>query len=128
MCDGVERLKLCTCTAEIGEGRPHWELSRLSLVQPSAEEDGTVEHVLSTVVFKDPSLSSQMFLEIINSRDCFDFNYHPLPGDLLTVVLPEDSFCLVCSGESQRWIRDKVSFQNPPKGDVHVRGGFRRYS
>ena len=128
MCDGVERLMLCTCTAEIAEGTPHWELSRLSVVQPSAEKDGEVEIVLGLVLFKDPSLSSQMFLEIINSRDCFDFNYDPLPGDLLTAVLPEDSFCLVFSGESQRWIRDKFSFQNPPKRDVQARGGFRRYS
>jgi hypothetical protein len=105
MCEGTQRLKLCTCSSKIDRTKDHWLLSRKHVVQPFDD----LECVIGVIAMPDdidwPERAKcvswvQAHLEQIPSLDspsCFDFNYEPLDGDQLKIQIGTHKIILTFS-------------------------------
>ena len=88
MCSTSEGFKLCTCSGDIDEDKPHWVLERLK-----TKKNGSKFMVIGT--FDVNYLENlEYVLEQLNNHNPFDFDYEPRNRDLLTLKFEEGEFNL----------------------------------
>ena len=88
MCSTSDGFKLCTCSDEIDENKPHWVLERLKI-----NKKGSKFMVIGT--FDVNYLENlEYVLEQLNNHNPFDFDYEPRNRDLLTLKFEEGEFNL----------------------------------
>ena len=88
MCSTSDGFKLCTCSNEIDENKPHWVLERLK-----TKKNGIKFMVIGT--FDVNYLENlEYVLEQLNNHNPFDFDYEPRNRDLLTLKFEEGEFNL----------------------------------
>ena len=88
MCSTSDGFKLCTCSDEIDENKPHWVLERLK-----TNKNGSKFIVIGT--FDVNYLENlEYVLEQLNNHNPFDFDYKPRNRDLLTLKFEEGEFNL----------------------------------
>ena len=88
MCSTSEGFKLCTCSDEIDENKPHWILERLK-----TKKNGSKFMVIGT--FDVNYLKNlEYVLEQLNNHNPFDFDYKPRNRDLLTLKFKDGEFNL----------------------------------
>jgi len=88
MCSTSDGFKLCTCSGDIDEDKPHWVLERLK-----TKKNGSKFMVIGT--FDVNYLENlEYVLEQLNNHNPFDFDYEPRNRDLLTLKFEEGEFNL----------------------------------
>jgi hypothetical protein len=88
MCSTSDGFKLCTCSDEIDENKPHWILERLK-----TKKNGSKFMVIGT--FDVNYLENlEYVLEQLNNHNPFDFDYEPRNRDLLTLKFEGGEFNL----------------------------------
>ena len=88
MCSTSDGFKLCTCSGDIDENKPHWVLERLKI-----NKNGRKFMVIGT--FDVNYLENlEYVLEQLNNHNPFDFDYKPRNRDLLTLKFEEGEFNL----------------------------------
>ena len=88
MCSTSDGFKLCTCSGDIDEDKPHWVLERLK-----TKKNGIKFMVIGT--FDVNYLENlEYVLEQLNNHNPFDFDYEPRNRDLLTLKFEEGEFNL----------------------------------
>ena len=88
MCSKSDGFKLCTCSDDIDEDKPHWILERLK-----TKKNGSKFMVIGT--FDVNYLENlEYVLEQLNNHNPFDFDYEPRNRDLLTLKFEEGEFNL----------------------------------
>ena len=88
MCSTSDGFKLCTCSGDIDEDKPHWVLERLK-----TKKNGSKFMVIGT--FDVNYLENlEYVLEQLNNHNPFDFDYKPRNRDLLTLKFEEGEFNL----------------------------------
>ena len=88
MCSTSDGFKLCTCSDDIDENKPHWVLERLKI-----NKNGRKFMVIGT--FDVNYLENlEYVLEQLNNHNPFDFDYKPRNRDLLTLKFEEGEFNL----------------------------------
>ena len=88
MCSKSDGFKLCTCSDDIDEDKPHWILERLK-----TKKNGSKFMVIGT--FDVNYLENlEYVLEQLNNHNPFDFDYKPINRDLLTLKFEDGEFNL----------------------------------
>ena len=88
MCSTSDGFKLCTCSGDIDEDKPHWVLERLK-----TKKNGSKFMVIGS--FDVNYLENlEYVLEQLNNHNPFDFDYEPRNRDLLTLKFEEGEFNL----------------------------------
>ena len=88
MCSTSDGFKLCTCSGDIDEDKPHWVLECLK-----TKKNGGKFMVIGT--FDVNYLENlEYVLEQLNNHNPFDFDYEPRNRDLLTLKFEEGEFNL----------------------------------
>jgi NDP-sugar pyrophosphorylase family protein len=88
MCSTSDGFKLCTCSGDIDEDKPHWVLERLK-----TKKNGSKFMVIGT--FDVNYLENlEYVLEQLNNHNPFDFEYKPINRDLLTLKFEDGEFNL----------------------------------
>jgi NDP-sugar pyrophosphorylase family protein len=88
MCSASDGFKLCTCSGDIDEDKPHWVLERLK-----TKKNGSKFMVIGT--FDVNYLENlEYVLEQLNNHNPFDFEYKPINRDLLTLKFEDGEFNL----------------------------------
>lgn len=101
MCTVGDQIKLCTCGDLIDEDKPHWHLARLNVLQPEVESV-RVGLFLSSESFEKQATECWLVAEL-NRTNCFDFNYMPLDGDILTINIEGGAFRFYFSLDRGGW-------------------------
>ena len=82
MCQLEQRLKLCTCAADIDTTQDHWVLERRTVNQKPAYQLNRTMGMFGTDAHID---LMGVMLQQLNEGNCFDFHYEPMIDDRLTI-------------------------------------------
>lgn len=89
MCDIKEGFKLCTCD-EVDEKSTHWKLLRQGEKRSFVIGEPRIDHY-------EELLDYHQINTELNQRNCFDFDYMPLPGDrLILYVKTKEGMIALC--------------------------------
>ena len=114
MCEIFKEYKLCTCSDKIDKTKPYWVLNKGAL--KNKEKDVFIEGTL--IYSKDEinkELKEEKLLEDLNSKNIFDFDYHPLKNDILKMFDGKYTYHFIYSkveSISEWKILDKGPFSN----------------
>ena len=87
MCDLNGKFILCSCSEEVDLSEPHWKLSR------NVSNDGEDIHIdigMMRPLNLIDKIERRKLLRRLNTRNVFDFEYHPKENDVLELNQSED--------------------------------------
>ena len=114
MCDVNGQFKLCTCSEKIDKTKPYWVLNKGT--PKNKDNDILIE---GTLIYSEDEINREItediLLQDLNSKNIFDFDYHPLKNDILKLYDGKYTYHFIYSkveSISEWEIFDKGPFSN----------------
>ena len=99
MCE-IGEFKLCTCSGEIDESKPHWILERLSV------NKNEIEQVTIGMYRHEYMINLGFVIDKLNTGNPFDFEYKPRQKDMLSLNFDDVAFTLIYTNGKWREFDD----------------------
>ena len=110
MCEVFQEYELCTCSDKIDKSKPYWILNKGI---PKKDERGL--SILGTLIYTEEEILREItedrLLFDINSKNIFDFDYHPSENDVLKLFDGKFNYHFINSNNKWR-VFDMSPFSN----------------
>ena len=100
MCE-IGEFKLCTCSGEIDESKPHWILEKLFI------NKNEVNQVTIGMCRHEYIFNVDFVLDKLNTSNPFDFEYKPSQKDILTINFENVGFTFIYTNKKWRIFDDE---------------------
>ena len=96
----IGEFKLCTCSGEIDESKPHWILERLCV------NKNEIEQVIIGMYRHEYMINLGFVIDKLNTGNPFDFEYKPRQKDMLSLNFDDVAFTLIYTNGKWREFDD----------------------
>ena len=112
----IGEFKLCTCSEEIDESKPHWVLERLSVSKNEIKQ-------VTIGIYRHEYITNIGFVvDKLNTENPFDFEYNPRQKDMLSLNFDDVAFTLIFTNGKWREFDDDYPGLDENQKDFKYKG------
>jgi len=112
MCSPNDGFKLCSCSDDVDENKPHWVLERLKINKKD------VRLMIIGMFPIDYDVNIDYVLDQLNNHNPFDFDYTPKNRDLLTLNFERNTFHLFYYNKRWTDFYDYIGVEDDEKEEI----------
>ena len=113
MCSPNDGFKLCSCSDDIDENKPHWVLERLKINKKD------VRLMIIGMFPINYDVNIDYVLDQLNNHNPFDFDYTPRNKDILTLYFENESFHLFYYNKRWTDFYDYIGVEDDEKEEIN---------